>query len=78
MSGVSQFRPTMPGRELTKQLPYMLDEILQLVRFAAPDGTPYNYLRTVADNQNVAGDRSGKLDAWEQPHIGNIINKILS
>lgn len=77
VSGSSQFRPTMPGRELTKQLPYMLDEILQLVRFADPNGAPYNYLRTTADNQNVAGDRSGKLDAWEQPNITAIINKIL-
>ena len=76
-SGMSTFRPVMPGKTLTRQLPYTFDEILQLVRFTTPDGQAYNGLRTVADAQNTAGDRSGKLDPWEPADISHIIRKII-
>ncbi len=69
---------SLPGKELLRAVPYIFDEVLQICRFQAQDGTPYNALRTRADAQNYAGDRSGKLDAWEAADIGNIINKILS
>lgn len=76
-TGISMFRPTMPGRELTKQLPYLFDEIFQLCRFNTPEGAPYNALRTVSDSQNTAGDRSGILNSWEEADLGKIIKKIL-
>lgn len=76
-TGLSVYRPVLPGRQLTRQLPYTFDEILQINRFTTPEGQPYNMLRTTSDAQNVAGDRSGKLDIWEPADIGYIINKIL-
>lgn len=81
-TGISMFRPSMPGRQLTNQLPFMFDEILQLVRFTQKNeqgmDIPYNALRTSADSQNVAGDRSGSLDLWEPANISHIINKIIN
>lgn len=76
-SGMMQFRPVMPGRTLTREIAYVFDEVLQLVRFTTPEGKAYNGLRTVADSQNVAGDRSGKLDPWEPADISHIIKKII-
>jgi hypothetical protein len=76
-TGMMIYRPVMPGKQLTRQLPYVFDEILQLVRFTTPEGQPYNALRTIADAQNTAGDRSGKLDPWEQADISQIIRKII-
>lgn len=69
--------PSMPGKQLTRSMPYLFDCILQLTRQQAPDGTPYNALKTQPDAHSYAGDRSGKLDYWEQPNITSIINKIL-
>ena len=76
-TGMTMYRPVMPGKQLTRQLPYTFDEIFQLVRFTAPDGSAYNGLRTVSDAQNTAGDRSGRLAPWEPADIQHIINKII-
>lgn len=76
--GQTKFRPSMPGKELTKQLPYMFDGIFQLCTFRTAEGQLYNALRTRRDNLNEAGDRSGKLLEWEEPHLGKIIQKIMS
>lgn len=75
--GMTKNRPSMPGKNLTQQLPYMFDGVFQIVRFRAQDGTLTTALRTTGDNQNVAGDRSGRLAEWEPPDLGAIIKKIM-
>src|SRR5690606_21304608 len=58
--GMTLNMPSMPGKELTRQLPYFLDEIFQLCVFRDPQtGQSQSWLRTRPDSQNVAGDRSG-------------------
>lgn len=68
--------PLMPGQQLDQQLPYMFDEVFQLVVGRDQTGNVFRAIRTQPDHQNEAKDRSGALDAWEPPDIGHIIQKI--
>jgi len=68
--------PSMPGNKLGQQLPYLFDEIFALRVASNADGEVERALQTGPDSTYVAKDRSGKLDAWEAPDWGLIINKI--
>lgn len=75
---MSKYMPSMPGKVLTQQIPYIFDEIFRLVVFTDPaTGQQYSALRTQPDQSNIAKDRSGRLALWEPPHLGNIFAKIL-
>lgn len=63
--------PLMPGQQLDQHMPYMFDEVFQLVTMGGNTA-----LRTRRDNLNEAKDRSGKLDEWEPPNLTHIFNKI--
>lgn len=78
VNGAMMYRPSMPGRELTKQLPYMFDEILQLFVMKDNTGQTHRVLRCSPDAQNIAGDRSGRLEPFEPAHLGHVIGKILA
>lgn len=77
LSGAVKYGPSMPGAKLGPRLPYFFDFVFRMGVNKRPDGTPFRYLQTAADIQYVAKDRSGKLDALEFPHLGNIITKAL-
>lgn len=77
LTGVVMNGPSMPGSKLGQKLPYFFDEVFELAINKPPGGEPYRYLRTQPDLQSVAKDRSGALDAIEEPHLGKIFNKIL-
>lgn len=68
--------PLMPGQQLDQHMPYMFDEVFQLVTIRGQDGTIQSALRTQRDNQNEAKDRSGALDPWEPPNLTHIFAKI--
>jgi hypothetical protein len=70
--------PSMPGKALGKEMPYMFDEIFYMTLGRQQDGTAYRYLQTQPDENNDAKDRSGSLALIERPHLGYIINKIVS
>jgi phage nucleotide-binding protein len=70
------YNPSMPGKTLTQQLPYFFDEVLALRVEKDADGVTQRALMTDSDGLWVAKDRSGKLDAWEAPDLGAIIQKI--
>lgn len=76
MTGVVKWGPSMPGSKLGPQLPYLFDEVFRLGIGQTPQGESYRFIQTQPDIQFVAKDRSGKLDAVEEPHIGRIIEKI--
>jgi len=76
-TGLTLWGPMMPGQQLDQQLPYMFDEVLQLVVGRDANGFPFRALRTERDNQNEAKDRSGLLDPWEQPNLSSIFDKIM-
>ncbi len=77
LSGVVKHGPSMPGSKLGQKLPYFFDEVFQLATNKTPQGVAYRYLRTQPDLQNIAKDRSGALDAMEEPHLGKLFHKIL-
>ena len=64
----------MPGRVLPTQIPYMVDELfcLQVDRKGVP------FLQTQPDRLRFCKDRSGALEAKEQPDMTAIINKIMA
>ena len=71
------YNPGMPGKSLTQGLPYFFDEILALRVEKDAEGITQRALLCDPDGLWIAKDRSGKLDAWEAPDLGLVINKII-
>jgi hypothetical protein len=61
---------------LTQGLPYFFDEVLALRVERDADGNAQRAIMCDSDGLWLAKDRSGKLDAWESPDLGEIIRKI--
>lgn len=79
VTGAVKYGPDFPGKQLGQQSPYWLDEVFTLRIGTLPDGTgTYRYLQTQPDPQYDAKDRSGSLDAVEQPNLTHIFNKIMA
>lgn len=80
VSGLMVTTPSMPGRVLTKELPYLFDEVFYLGVAEMDDGTGkkvrQRYLQTDRDLNKTAKDRSGKLDFYEPADLSHILNKI--
>jgi phage nucleotide-binding protein len=74
--GKVSFAPSMPGAKLGQQIPYFFDEVLALRVEKNEAGQAVRALQTEGDGQWLAKDRSGRLDAWEAPDLGEIIRKI--
>jgi hypothetical protein len=71
-------QPSFPGQKLGPALPYYPDEIFQYCIFRNPQtGARVEALRCWPDNNNVAKDRSGSLQEWEQPNLTAIFQKII-
>ena len=69
----------LEGSKTAIELPGILDLVLTLAILKTDDGTPYRGLVTQADNAfgYPSKDRSGRLDAIEEPHLGRLIAKCL-
>lgn len=76
LTGAMKYGPMMPGSKLGQQLPYLFDEVFRLGVFKTTKNEQYRALVTQPELQYVAKDRSGKLDAIEQPNLAHIISKI--
>ena len=70
------YNPSMPGKSLTQGLPYFFDLILALRVERDADGNAQRAIMCDSDGLWLAKDRSGKLNAWEAPDLGEIIRKI--
>lgn len=77
-SGRILYGPSMPGQKLAQQIPYLFDEVFCYQMVKDQNGVPQRILLTQPDGISVAKDRSGKLDMWESPDLGAIIEKIRS
>lgn len=78
-TGYMFHQPSFPGQKLGPAVPYYPDEIFQYNVFTNPQTKArIEALRCWADQQNVAGDRSGALDEFEQPNLSYIFQKIAS
>lgn len=76
-SGMILYQPSMPGQKLGPAIPYLFDEVFHYE--SGVDQTTqqaWRALRTQTSTQAVAKDRSGSLDVWEFPHLGQIFDKI--
>lgn len=70
------YAPAMPGSKTGQSLPYFFDEVLALRVEKDADGKSQRALMCDSDGLWSAKDRSGKLDAWEAPDLGEVIKKI--
>ena len=70
------YGPSMPGKTLTRDLPYYFDEFFALRVEKDGEGNQWRGLLTAPDGMWSAKDRSGKLEQWETPDLGEIIKKI--
>lgn len=81
-SGLVTFIPMMPGQQLGPALPYLYDFVLPLRigQFDNGEGgsVETRYIQTTEDIQWIAKDRSGKLDAIEEPDLGKLFAKALN
>lgn len=72
------YAPALPGKAAAQDLPYYFDGVYALRVEKDQKGTPHRMLMTQPDGQWTAKDRSGRLEPWEQPDLGAIIDKIRS
>jgi len=70
------YAPSMPGNKTGQALPYFFDEVLALRVEKDSEGVTQRALMCDSDGLWLAKDRSGKLEAWEAPDLGDIITKI--
>lgn len=76
-TGRMLYAASMPGKQLTANIPHLFDEVFALsISDPDPQGNTFRYLRTKPNIQFSAKDRSGALDEFETPHLGQIIAKI--
>ena len=74
--GRIMYAPSMPGNKTGQALPYFFDIVAALRVEKDAEGVVQRGLMCQSDGLWQAKDRSGKLDAWEAPDIGAIIEKI--
>lgn len=70
------YSPSMPGAKLGQQIGYFFDLVMALRVEKDENGKPVRALQCDSDGLWAAKDRSGKLEAWEMPDLGEIIQKI--
>lgn len=75
-SGQIFYGPSMPGRQLGPQLPYIFDEVFCLRMERDKNGEVVRYLQTQPDERYQAKDRSGVLDLHEPPSLKTVTDKI--
>jgi hypothetical protein len=66
----------MAGNKVGQALPYFFDLVVALRVEKDADSIAQRALMCDSDGLWLAKDRSGKLQSWEQPDIGEIITKI--
>lgn len=74
-TGITSYNAMMPGKNLVNGLPFFFDLVLYMTMMTDEDGT-FRALKTEAEFGHDAKDRSGELDAVEEPNLTKIFNKI--
>lgn len=67
----------MAGAKSGKELPGIVDQVITMAQVDFGDGTPVRAFITKFENSlgYPAKDRSGRLDEFEEPHLGKLIAK---
>lgn len=78
--GRRSFQLQLEGSKTGLELPGVLDEVITLAPIKDENGGTYRAFVTRADNPYgfPSKDRSGRLEALEQPDLGKLINKCLN
>lgn len=72
-------KPWFPGKELPVKVPHMYDEVLHVGHHNVPGFIgPVHSILTRDSFDTMARDRSGKLNEFEEPHIGKLFEKCMS
>ncbi len=74
-SGLTAMRPSMPGKTLTNNVPFMFDEVLALL-LVDEGGDTVNYLQTKASMTVEANDSGGTLKEKEPPNLKKLFKKL--
>lgn len=71
------WEPHIEGAKTGRELPGIVDLVISFTLIDFGDGTPQRAFVTHKDNEYglPAKDRSGRLDALEEPHLGRLIAK---
>lgn len=78
-TGRSTVEILIPGSKIGAAIPYLFDEVLyQFTNVDRETGITSTWLQTKSDSRVVARDRSGRLDDFESPDLGEVLNKIKS
>jgi len=78
INGGLWYMPSFPGKQLGMAAPYFYDIVARLANMRPADGQNYLALQCKADASVTAGDRSGSLNIYEEPHLGKLFAKILA
>jgi hypothetical protein len=69
-------KPSLPGKRLSADIPYLFDEVFAMRTERDGDGGVKRFLQTINDGHYDAKDRSGRLDPIEKASLKNIAAKI--
>lgn len=78
LNNMSILRPYYPGKEIPTQVPHLYDAILRLATHNVPGKGQVKAFRCRESIDEVARDRTGKLDEFEPPDFGYIVRKAMS
>lgn len=72
------WEPQIEGAKTGREMGGIFDQVITLQNFTTEDGRAYRGFVTQQNNPYgyPAKDRSGRLDALEEPHLGKLIQKI--
>lgn len=72
------YEPQIEGSKTGLELPGIVDEVITMTEIKPEEGNPYRAFVCTRPNPwgYPAGDRSGKLDMVEEPHLGRLMEKI--
>lgn len=78
--GRTTWEMQIEGSKAGLEIPGLIDQVISMVEMQTEDGTPYRAFVCKRPNQwgYPAGDRSGRLDMIEEPHLGKLMEKIRS
>ena len=77
-SGTLTVSPSLVGNRMSRELPYIFDEVFLLERSVDRDGVASSMFKTYDGGNTIVKDHSGKLSQFEPPNLTNVFNKALS
>lgn len=77
LNNIGTMRPYFPGKYLPVELPHMFDAILRLAIHRVPVMGETLAFRCINSIDEVARNRTGNLNEFEEPHFGKLIQKAM-